>query len=276
MTPAMSNRIDATFARLHEENGKAFIAYVTSGDPDMDRSLDIIRGLADAGADIIELGMPFSDPLADGIVNQLAADRALKAGATTAGVFELVRRFRETHQNPIVLYAYLNPIITYGWDQFHADAAAAGVDGILPLDLPPDEAAQHPEMAATHGLHTIHLIAPTTPPERVKLLAENSGGFLYALSRTGVTGAHGAPSDTIGEQVAAIKAHTGTPVCVGFGITTPEHASMVASVCDGVIVGSAIVRQIEEHRDAPDVGAKVAAFTRPLIEATKSSVPSGP
>ncbi len=270
MTPAMSNRIDATFARLKEENGKAFIAYVTAGDPDMDRSLEIIKGLADAGADILELGMAFSDPLADGIVNQLAADRALKAGATTAKVFDLVRRFRKTHQNPIVLYAYLNPIVAYGWDQFHIDAAAAGIDGILPLDLPPDEAAQHPEMAATHGIHTINLIAPTTPPERVKLLAEKSGGFLYALSRTGVTGAHGAPSDTIGEQVAAIKTHTDTPVCVGFGITTPEHASMVAAVCDGIIVGSAIVKQIEQHQDDPDVAAKVAAFTKPLIDAAKA------
>ena len=266
----MSNRIDATFARLQSEGKKAFIAYVSAGDPDMDRSLEIIKGLADAGADIIELGMPFSDPLADGIVNQMAADRALKAGANTDKVLDLVRRFRETHDNPIVLYAYLNPIVTYGWDKFHADAAAAGVDGILPLDLPPDEAAQHPEMAATHGIHTIHLIAPTTPDERVELLAKNSGGFLYALSRTGVTGSHGAPSDAIGEQVAAIKTHTDTPVCVGFGITTPEHASMVASVCDGIIVGSIIVKQVELHQDAPDVAAKVAAFTQPLIDACKA------
>jgi tryptophan synthase alpha chain len=265
----MSNRIDDTFARLAGEGGKAFVAYVCAGDPDMDRSLEIIRALADAGVDVIELGLPFSDPLADGIVNQMAADRALKAGATTAKVFDLIRSFRETHQQPVVLYAYLNPVIAYGWDRFHEDAAAAGVDGILPLDLPPDEAAQHPEMAKTHGLYTIHLIAPTTPAGRVKMLAEHSRGFIYALSRTGVTGAHGAPSETIGEQVAAIKQHTATPVCVGFGITTPAHAEMVAAVADGIVVGSAIVKQIEAHRDDPAVAEKVAAFTRPLIEAAK-------
>jgi tryptophan synthase alpha chain len=265
----MSNRIDDTFARLQAEGKKAFVAYVTAGDPNADRSLEIVRGLADAGSDIIELGMPFSDPLADGIVNQLAADRALKAGSNTHKVLELVRRFRESHQTPIVLYAYLNPIITYGWDKFYADAAAAGVDGILPLDLPPDEAALHPEMANTHGLHSIHLIAPTTPPDRVKLLAEGGTGFIYALSRTGVTGAHGAPSDTIGETVARVKEHATVPVCVGFGINTPEQAAQVAAHCDGIIVGSAIVRQIEANVDSPDVAAKVAAFVTPLIEAIR-------
>ena len=265
----MSNRIDDTFAQLKADGRKAFVAYVTAGDPDMERSLEIIRGLADAGCDILELGMPFSDPLADGIVNQMAADRALKAGADTHKVLDLIRRFRETHQTPIVLYAYLNPIISYGWDEFYADAAEAGVDGILPLDLPPDEAALHPEMASTHGLHSIHLIAPTTPPERVKLLAESGTGFIYALSRTGVTGAHGAPSDTIGETVARIKEHTEVPVCVGFGINTPEQAAQVAAQSDGIIVGSAIVRQIEANAEAPDVAAKVATFTTPLIEAIR-------
>lgn len=265
----MSNRIDATFSRLQAEGKKAFVAYVTAGDPDLDRSLEIVRALADAGADIIELGLPFSDPLADGIVNQLAADRALKAGATTAKVLELIRSFRSTHQTPVILYAYLNPIITYGWDRFHADAAEAGVDGILPLDLPPDEAALHPEMAATHGLHTINLIAPTTPDDRVRVLAQGATGFIYALSRTGVTGAHGAPSDTIGETVARIKAHTTTPVCVGFGINTPEQAAQVSAHCDGVVVGSAIVKQVELHASDPDVAAKVAAFTTPLIQAIR-------
>lgn len=265
----MSNRIDDTFARLQADGKKAFVAYVTAGDPDMDRSLEIIRGLADAGCDILELGMPFSDPLADGIVNQMAADRALKAGANTHKVLDLVRRFRESHQTPIVLYAYLNPIISYGWDEFYADAAEAGVDGILPLDLPPDEAALHPEMASTHGLHSIHLIAPTTPAERVKLLAESGTGFLYALSRTGVTGSHGAPSDTIGATVDRIRKHATVPVCVGFGINTPEQAAQVAAHCDGIIVGSAIVKQIEAHADDPEVSAKVAAFVAPLIQAIR-------
>ena len=265
----MSTRIDDTFARLQEEGKKAFIAYVSAGDPDMDRSLEIIQALADAGADILELGVPFSDPLADGIVNQMAAARALAAGCDTAKVFDLIRRFRETHQTPIVLFTYLNPAYAYGYEDYHRDAAQAGADGILLHDLPPDEAAENPELAGAKGLQNIRLIAPNTPAERVALLAQNAEGFLYALSRTGVTGSHGAPSDQIGSQVAAIKAHSEIPVCVGFGIATPEQAALVASVSDGIVVGSAIVKQVELHADSAEVAAKVGAFTKPLIDAAK-------
>jgi tryptophan synthase alpha chain len=267
----MTNRIDTTFARLREARQKAFIAYVAAGDPDFERSLEVIRALADCGADIIELGLPFSDPLADGIVNQLAAERALKAGMTTARALDLIRAFRQTHQTPLVLFTYLNPIFTYGFEAFHRAAAAAGADGILLLDLPPDEAAHNPELALGAGLRHIQLIAPTTPPERVKLLAQASAGFIYALSRTGVTGAHGAPSANLAALVASIKAHTAVPVCVGFGITTPEQAAMVAAAADGVIVGSAIVNQIQLHPD--DAAAAVRAFTAPLIAATKAPLP---
>ncbi|MEO7098131.1 MAG: tryptophan synthase subunit alpha [Luteolibacter sp.] len=264
----MSNRIDSTFARLRESRQKAFVAYVAAGDPDFETSLEVIKSLADAGADIIELGLPFSDPLADGIVNQLAADRALKSGMTTIRVIELIRRFRETHETPIVLFTYLNPIFTYGFEAFHHDAAAAGADGILLLDLPPDEAALNQDLAVGAGLKHIRLIAPTTPPERVKILAESAEGFIYALSRTGVTGSHGAPSANIAALVASVKAHTDVPVCVGFGITTPDQAAMVASAADGVIVGSAIVKQVELH---PTTAAQaVRDFTAPLIAATKS------
>jgi tryptophan synthase alpha chain len=266
----MPNRIDATFARLREAGQKAFVAYVAAGDPGFERSLEILDGLAEAGADVIELGLPFSDPLADGIVNQMAADRALKSGMTTARVLELIRRFRESHQTPIVLFTYLNPIYTYGFERFHADAATAGADGILLLDLPPDEAALNSELASGAGLKHIRLIAPTTPPDRVKLLARSAEGFIYALSRTGVTGAHGAPSANIAEQVAAIKQHTETPVCVGFGITTPDQAAMVAKAADGVIVGSAIVKQVELN---PGRAAEaVRDFVSPLIAATKAAV----
>lgn len=211
--------------------------------------------------------MPFSDPLADGIVNQLAAERALKAGMTTGRVLDLIRRFRETRQTPIVLFTYLNPIFTYGFAKFHHDAAAAGADGILLLDLPPDEAARHPELAGGAGLKHIRLIAPTTPPDRLKLLAQASEGFIYALSRTGVTGAHGGPSANIAELVASIQSHTDVPVCVGFGISTPEQAAMVAAAADGVIVGSAIVKQVELHPDHP--ARAVRDFTAPLIAAVK-------
>lgn len=262
------NRIDATFRSLQENQSKAFVAYVAAGDPNFDESLAIIQSLADAGADVIELGLPFSDPLADGIVNQLAAERALKAGMTTPRCLDLIRAFRQTHDTPIVLFTYLNPVFTYGYEKFHRDAAAAGADGILLLDLPPDEAARNTELARSEGLRHIRLIAPSTPEKRVAFLAKDAEGFIYALSRSGVTGAHGAPSAQIADQVARITQHTTTPVCVGFGITTPEQARDVAAAADGIIVGSAIVKQIQDHPDrAVDA---VREFTTPLIQATKS------
>ena len=263
----MPDRLSATFQKLRETNKKAFVAYVAAGDPDFDKSLEVIKTLADIGADIIELGLPFSDPLADGIVNQMAADRALKAGMTTHHVLDLIRTFRETHETPIVLFTYLNPVFTYGFEQFHHDAAAAGADGMLLLDLPPDEAALNTDLAIGAGLKHIRLIAPTTPSERVELLAQSAEGFIYALSRTGVTGAHGAPSANIAELVASIKAHTDVPVCVGFGISTPEQAAMVADAADGVIVGSAIVKQVEMNLENP--AKAVRDFTAPLIAAVK-------
>jgi tryptophan synthase alpha chain len=264
----MQNRIDTTFARLRETGKKAFIAYIAAGDPDFETCLGIARALADAGADIIELGLPFSDPLADGIVNQLAAERALKSGMTTRKSIELIRRFRETHQTPIVLFTYLNPIFSYGFENFHLDAAAAGADGILLLDLPPDEARLNADLAIGAGLKHIRLIAPTTPAGRVRTLAESAEGFIYALSRTGVTGGHGGPSADIAAFVASIKAHTDIPVCVGFGIGTPEQAAMVARAADGVIVGSALVKRVEP--DPKNAVRAVAGFAKPLIEATKS------
>lgn len=263
----MSNRIDSTFSRLRENGQKAFIAYVAAGDPNFETSLEIIKTLADSGADIIELGLPFSDPLADGIVNQLAADRAIKAGMTTARAIELIRRFRETHETPVVLFTYLNPIFTYGFEKFHHDAAAAGADGILLLDLPPDEAALNEDMSVGAGLKHIRIIAPTTPPERMKTLAQSSEGFIYLLSRTGVTGAHSTLSTNLEALVNAVREHTNTPVCIGFGITTPDQAAAVAAVADGVIVGSAIVKQVELNLENP--AAAVKAFATPLIAATK-------
>jgi tryptophan synthase alpha chain len=264
----MPDRLSATFAKLRAANQKAFVAYIAAGDPDFDKSLEIMKTLADLGSDIIELGLPFSDPLADGIVNQLAADRALKSGMSTPRVIELIAKFRETHETPIVLFTYLNPVFTYGFEKFHHDAAAAGADGILLLDLPPDEAALNTDLAVGAGLKHIRLIAPTTPANRVELLAKSSEGFIYALSRTGVTGAHGAPSANIAELVASIKAHTDVPVCVGFGISTPEQAAMVAESADGVIVGSAIVKQVEMNQDNP--AEAVGKFAAPLIAAVKS------
>jgi len=262
-------RLDDTFATLKKQNQKAFIAYVAAGDPSFELSLEVMHTLADIGADVIELGMPFSDPLADGIVNQMAADRALKAGMTTARTLELIKAFRSTNdKTPIVLFTYLNPIFTYGFSRFQKDAVAAGADGILLLDLPPDEAELSAELDENKSLSHIRLIAPSTPPDRIKMLAEKAEGFIYALSRSGVTGGHSAPAATIPAQVAAIKQHSKVPVCVGFGISNPEQAQLVANSADGVIVGSAIVKRIEENLSNP--AQAVRDFAKPLIDAVKA------
>ncbi|MFK7910895.1 MAG: tryptophan synthase subunit alpha [Akkermansiaceae bacterium] len=266
----MSNRIDKIFESLQQEDKAAFVAYVCAGDPDYSRSLEVIRAIADAGADIIELGVPFSDPQADGIVNQLAAERALNAGMSVPKLLEMIREFRSTHDTALVLFTYLNPVYAYGYEKFHADAAAAGTDGILLLDLPPDEIANNQEMTSAEGLKHITLISPSTPPERVKMLAEQSEGFIYALSRMGVTGAQAAPSDSIGQLVQSIKQHTRTPVCIGFGINTPDQAAAVAKVSEGVVVGSAIVNQVAENADSSTLATTISDFVSPLIQATKN------
>ena len=261
-------RLADTFAALKATNQKAFIAYVAAGDPTFDLSLEIMHALADVGADVIELGLPFSDPLADGIVNQMAADRALKSGMTTARSLDLIRAFREKNDTtPLVLFTYLNPIFTYGFAKFQLDAVNAGADGILLLDLPPDEADLSDELSENHGLSHIRLIAPSTPPERVKLLAEKAEGFIYALSRTGVTGGHSAPAETIPAQVAAIKAHTDVPVCVGFGISNPEHAVTAARASDGVIVASALMRTLLDGGSIDEVASQVSAMRVALDDA---------
>ncbi len=264
------NRIDSTFARLKSESKAGFIAYVSAGDPDIPRSLEVIRALERAGADIIELGVPFSDPMADGIVNQMAAHRALESGATTAKVLDLIRDFRKESETPIVLFTYLNPVYTYGFQKFHEDAAAAGADGVLLLDLPPDEAEKNAEMAAKEGLLHIRLIAPTTPKERLPELTKSSEGFIYYVSRAGVTGAQEALSDNIAANVAEIKKHTDLPVAVGFGISTPEQSAEVAKAADGVVVGSAIVKQVEAHGNDSDLADRIEAFVKPLVDAAKS------
>jgi tryptophan synthase alpha chain len=267
----MENRIDALFSRLQTEDKKAFVAYVAAGDPDLEHCKAVIKGLADAGADLIELGVPFSDPLADGIVNQMAAQRALDAGATTAKVIELIREVRADGVDaPIVLFTYLNPIYTYGFEAFHKDASAAGADGILSLDLPPDEEGCHKELAYKEGLRHIRLIAPTSPEERIKSISNAAEGFIYYVSREGVTGVQDTVESSIGGQIAAIKKHTDTPVVVGFGISTPEQAKTVAEEADGVVVGSAIVKIVAEEGATPALGQKVRDFVKPLVDAVKS------
>ncbi len=267
---SFENRIDQRFALLRETGKRAFISYVCAGDPEIDRCLDILRALDRTGVDVIEMGLPFSDPMADGVVNQMAAHRALEAGVTVPKVLDLVRRFRLQSETPIVLFTYLNPIYAYGFSAFHADAAAAGVDGLLLLDLPPEEAKRNCELMTESGLCQIRLIAPTTPEERMKKLVTTAEGFVYYVSREGVTGTQTSLADGISENVAAIKRYTSVPVAVGFGISTPEQAATVARTSDGVIVGSAIVRIVAEHATQGDAASAVEAFVKPLVEAVKS------
>lgn len=267
---APTNRIDAHFAELRAAGKRAFVAYICAGDPTMDATVEIVLGLERAGADIIELGVPFSDPLADGVVNQLAADRALKAGATAPKVLEMIRAIRTRSQIPLVLFTYLNPIYAYGYEKFHIDAAAAGADGILVLDLPPDEASENAELKPTPELRHIQLIAPTSPVERITEIARSAEGFVYYVSRLGVTGAQTEVASGIAEQVAIIKAATDVPVCVGFGVSNPAQAAQVAATADGVVVGSAIVKLIEKNGAAPDLAQQVEAFVKPLVDAVKA------
>lgn len=269
--PESVNRLDARFAALQKAGKKAFVAYVCAGDPSLAATVEIVKALEASGVDVVELGVPFSDPLADGIVNQMAAERALQAGTTTAGVLSAIRTIRESSQVPIVLFTYLNPVYTYGYERFHHEAAAAGADGVLVLDLPPDEATENPELKPTPDLRHIQLIAPTSPPERIRQIAAAAEGFVYYVSREGVTGARSDLATGIAEQVALIKSATAVPVCVGFGISSPDQAAAVARMADGVVVGSAIVKLIEQHGASPDLAARVGAFVKPLVDAAKSA-----
>ncbi|HSV62649.1 MAG TPA: tryptophan synthase subunit alpha [Chthoniobacterales bacterium] len=259
----MLNRIDQCFAQLRARNDKAFIAYICAGDPDLPRTVDLALALEKAGVDILELGVPFSDPLADGLVNQLAAQRALEAGATVPGVLDCIRQIRRRSQIPIVLYTYMNPIFQFGFDEFHREAAAAGVDGLLLLDLPPEE-----DQPSEGPLH-IRLIAPTTLPDRIGQICARAAGFIYYVSREGVTGEQSSVASSLGDHVAEIRRHTKLPIAVGFGISTTEQAREVARVADAVVVGSAIVKRIADAGNAADLPARIAEFVAPLARAVK-------
>ncbi len=265
----MPNRIDTRFHQLRETKKAGFIAYITAGDPSPERTVEIALALEEAGVDILELGIPFSDPLADGATIQAAAGRAIAAGTTIPGVFEMIRGIRSTSELPVVLFTYLNPVYVYGYARFMRDAAEAGADGLLILDLPPDEALRNAEFAGSHGLHSIQLIAPTTPPERMAVIAKAAEGFIYYVSREGVTGEQVSLSRGIADQVAEIRRHTSLPVAVGFGISTPEQAAEVAGAADAVVVGSAIVRKIAETGDSSSLAEVAGDFVRPLAAAVK-------
>jgi len=228
---------------------KALIAYITAGDPSPERTPELVAALERGGADLIELGVPFSDPIADGPVIQRGSDRALKAGTTVKKVLEIARRIRENSKIPLLLFTYLNPVLRYGLDKLANDAKAAGIDGCLLTDLSVEEAAPYTGAMRTAGLDTVFLAAPTSTPERLKLVAQYSTGFVYLVSRTGVTGERAALSDSVSPLVASMRTVTKLPLAVGFGISTPEQAHDIAQLADGVVVGSAFVRLIEQNGD---------------------------
>ena len=263
----MQNRIDQTFERLRSRGQSGFIAYIGAGDPNLAATEALALAFEQAGVDILELGVPFSDPLADGIVNQQAALRGLASGTTLHGVLDCVRRIREKSQLAIVLYTYMNPVYRFGFAEFLRAAEAAGVDGVLLLDLPPDE--DYGEFDVASNVRRIRLIAPTTPQARVAELTQRAEGFVYYVSREGVTGEQATIADTLAAGVASIRATTALPIAVGFGISTPDQAREVAGQADAVVVGSAIVKRIAEFGNEPDLVQRVADFVRPLAAATK-------
>jgi tryptophan synthase alpha chain len=254
-----ANRIAQRFSTLKADGRKAFVAYICAGDPHLDATVELVVAMAEAGVDIIELGIPYSDPMADGPANQAACERALKAGTTVKGVLAAVQRIRARTQVPLLFFTYVNPVLAYGAEAFARDAVAAGVDGLLPLDLPPEEGAEFLTTMRAAGLATVCLSAPTTPLQRKRMLMRESRGFLYYVCRLGVTGERADLPTDLAKQVASLKKVADAPVCIGFGISTPEQAALAAGFGDGVIVGSHLVRLIEKHGAARDLVRTVAA-----------------
>jgi len=262
-------RVDKKFASLRKQGKKGFIAYIGAGDPSLDDTVDIVLRLEDAGVDVVELGLPFSDPLADGRVNQDAATRALAAGATFDGVMECVARIRERSQMPMIFYAYLNTLYARGFEKAMADAAAAGIDGFLVLDMPREESGPYRKFISGAGLNQIVLITPTTPEERMEKIVKSANGFVYCVSREGVTGVRDSIAEGAPALVAQIQKHTKLPVALGFGIGTPEQAAEAAAYADAVVVGSAIVNKFNNNPRTPEGRADASAFVAEMVQAVK-------
>ena len=265
------NRIDQKFSELRKMGRKGFIAYICAGDPDLDATAELAVALEKAGVDILELGIPFSDPLADGVVNQEASQRALARGATVDKVFKTIQKIRQIGcAVPIVLYSYYNPIFHYGIEKFIRDAKQSGVDGLLNLELPPEEADKYEREMKKQELHSIFLIAPTSSEERIRKISEKASGFIYYVSREGVTGERSSMDHSIDSMVKKIRKHSKLPVVVGFGVSKPEHVRDIAKVADAVVVGSSIVKKIGEIGDKPNLVADVSKHVEKLVEPLKS------
>lgn len=265
------NRIDRTFGTLRAANTAALIPFLTAGDPDVATTLELMRVAVDSGADLLEIGVPFSDPTADGPVLQRSLEVGLRAGASLARVLELVATFRRESDVPVILYGYYNPIFHYGPERFATDAHRAGVDGLLVVDLPPEEVDELLTPARAAGVHIILLLAPTSGPTRVRTVLRRAAGFVYYVSVTGVTGVRPMLADAVEPAIVRLRQATDLPIGVGFGISTPEQAAAVARFADAVVVGSAIMRIVDEHRGAPDLVFRVGAFLRSLKAAMRAA-----
>jgi tryptophan synthase alpha chain len=264
----MKNRLTLLWDALRARDQKALVAYLTAGDPSLPRTKELVLALEDSGADVIELGVPFSDPMADGIVNQLACQRALASGTTLEGILDAVASLREQSQIPIVLFTYLNPLYRFGFERFEQMALACGVDGVLVVDLPPDAPLQWAPWE--RSLPRILLVAPTTSPIRRRWIAGKAQGFLYYVSREGVTGMREDLRHSLQEEVLELKKVAKVPVCVGFGISKPEQARQIAQVADGVVVGSALVNTVGRLGNSPTLFEEITRQTRAFAEALKS------
>jgi tryptophan synthase alpha chain len=264
------NRIVERFQSLRQQGKKGLVVYIGAGDPNLEATRQLALGFEQAGVDVLELGVPFSDPLADGLVNQLAAQRGLESGTTPPKLLETIAALRRDSQIPIVLYVYFNILHKRGVQPFIADCAQAGVDGLLVLDLPPEESENYERLMSEAGLCNIYLIAPTTPEDRMEMIAKRARGFIYYVSREGVTGMQTKVADTIGIMTAKIRAHTQLPIAVGFGISNPEQARTVAQSAEAIVVGSAVVNQIADHGKSPGLVARVSGFVKSLGDAVKS------
>ncbi len=267
-----STRISKRFAQLRADGELGIVAFITAGDPTLDATLEFVLALAEAGADFIELGVPFSDPLADGPTIQRASERALKAGASLAGVLDLVGRIRKSSQVPLVLFSYFNPIVQMGLEKFAADAAGAGADGVLVTDLTPEESEEYRSILHAHHLDTVFLAAPTSTDVRLQKIADCTSGFLYLISRTGVTGAKDTLPDDLPALLRRTRSFTSLPIAVGFGISLPGHVSVLGGLADAAVVGSALVSEIEKAASVAAACAALRERVRMLKEAGRKGL----
>jgi tryptophan synthase alpha chain len=264
------SRIESTFSSLRAKGEKALVCYITAGDPSLEQTGEIVLGLDAAGVDCLEIGVPFSDPTADGPIIQAASQRALKNGTTLEGILTMIESIREISEIPIVLFGYYNPILSYGPERFAARAHEAGVDGILVVDLPLEEAGELRQHTDSRGIDFISLIAPTTGIERVRMISSQASGFLYYISITGVTGTAKPQVEEVAEDIERIRTVTNLPLVVGFGISTPQQTQEIAPCADGIVIGSAIVRMIAENSHRADLVATVSQYVRVIKQASRT------